>query len=309
MQWKLSAIAFLFLFSSSILKAQDNPEIARLQGAWEIASLIESGEVVTLKSVRETMIRDSVIVIEGNIMRFTNPVNNKKRELAFVLNPDQNPRTIDLTSTEKIGSKGIYMLDSNSFLLCLCAHDSNERPNIFASTPTSKSMLFSLRKLSGSTPVVPPVTPPVVTTSNSKPPAVTTTPVTPPTQVTTPVTTTPVSPVLTPATSDDQIRKVLVGTWGHQDEERIETFTMNSDGSFSSTWTSKKFFPKLFKGEERCSGTWKLKDGVIIAYITSSTDDHIRNQVFSYRVSWYTQTEIALIDQKGRIHRDWKISP
>ena len=292
MQWKLFAIAFLFIVPTSLLNAQDNPEVARLQGAWEVNSLIENGEVVSLKSVRETMIRDGVLVIEGNIMRFTNPVNNKKRELAFVLNSDQNPRTIDLTSTDKMGSKGIYMLDSNNLLLCLCAHDSNERPTIFASTSVSKSMLFSMRKLSGNTPAVPPV----VTTSNSKP-----------TPATTPVV--PTSPMLTPATSDEQIRKILVGTWGHQDEERIETFTMNSDNTFSSTWTSKKFFPKLFKGEERCSGTWKLKDGVIIAYITSSTDDHIRNQVFSYRVSWYTTTEIALIDQKGRIHRDWKISP
>lgn len=292
MQWKLFAIAFLFIVPTSFLNAQDNPEVARLQGAWEVNSLIENGEVVSLKSVRETMIRDGVLVIEGNLMRFTNPVNNKKRELAFVLNSDQNPRTIDLTSTDKMGSKGIYMLDSNNLLLCLCAHDSNDRPTIFASTPASKSMLFSMRKLTGNTPVVPPV----VTTSNTKP-----------TPATTPVV--PTSPMLTPATSDEQIRKILVGTWGHQDEERIETFTMNSDNTFSSTWTSKKFFPKLFKGEERCSGTWKLKDGVIIAYITSSTDDHIRNQVFSYRVSWYTTTEIALIDQKGRIHRDWKISP
>ena len=292
MQWKLFAIAFLFIVPTSLLNAQDNPEVARLQGAWEVNSLIENGEVVSLKSVRETMIRDGVLTIEGNIMRFTNPVNNKKRELAFVLNPDQNPRTIDLTSTDKMGNKGIYMLDSNNLLLCLCAHDSNERPTIFASTSVSKSMLFSMRKLSGNTPVAPPV----VTTSNTKP-----------TPATTPVV--PTSPMLTPATSDEQIRKILVGTWGHQDEERIETFTMNSDNTFSSTWTSKKFFPKLFKGEERCSGTWKLKDGVIIAYITSSTDDHIRNQVFSYRVSWYTTTEIALIDQKGRIHRDWKISP
>ncbi len=292
MQWKLFAIAFLFLIPTSLLNAQDNPEVARLQGAWEVNSLIENGEVVSLKSVRETMIRDGVLIIEGNLMRFTNPVNNKKRELAFVLNSDQNPRTIDLTSTDKMGSKGIYMLDSNNLLLCLCAHDSNERPTIFASTSVSKSMLFSMRKLTGNTPVVPPV----VTTSNTKP-----------TPATTPAV--PTSPMLTPATSDEQIRKILVGTWGHQDEERIETFTMNSDNTFSSTWTSKKFFPKLFKGEERCSGTWKLKDGVIIAYITSSTDDHIRNQVFSYRVSWYTTTEIALIDQKGRIHRDWKISP
>jgi uncharacterized protein (TIGR03067 family) len=292
MQWKLFAIAFLFIVPTSLLNAQDNPEVARLQGAWEVNSLIENGEVVSLKSVRETMIRDGVLVIEGNIMRFTNPVNNKKRELAFVLNSDQNPRTIDLTSTDKMGNKGIYMLDSNNLLLCLCAHDSNERPTIFASTSVSKSMLFSMRKLTGNTPVVPPV----VTTSNTKP-----------TPATTPVV--PTSPMLTPATSDEQIRKILVGTWGHQDEERIETFTMNSDNTFSSTWTSKKFFPKLFKGEERCSGTWKLKDGVIIAYITSSTDDLIRNQVFSYRVSWYTTTEIALIDQKGRIHRDWKISP
>ena len=295
MQWKLFAIAFLFIVPTSLLNAQDNPEVARLQGAWEVNSLIENGEVVSLKNVRETMIRDGVLVIEGNLMRFTNPVNNKKRELAFVLNPDQNPKTIDLTSTDKMGNKGIYMLDSNNLLLCLCAHDSNERPTIFASTSVSKSMLFSMRKLTGNTPVVPPAVPPVVTT-NTKP-----------TPATTPVV--PTSPMLTPATSDEQIRKILVGTWGHQDEERMETFTMNSDNTFSSTWTSKKFFPKLFKGEERCSGTWKLKDGVIIAYITSSTDDHIRNQVFSYRVSWYTTTEIALIDQKGRIHRDWKISP
>ncbi len=307
MQWKLSAIALLIFAFSAFLKAQDNPEVARLQGAWEVNSLIENGEVVSLKSVRETMIRDGVLVIEGNIMRFTNPVNNKKRELAFVLNADQNPRTIDLTSTDKMGTKGIYMLDSNNLLLCLCAHDSNERPNIFASTAVSKSMLFSMRKLTGNTPVLKPVVPPVVTTSNTKNPAPTT-----PTTPTTPAQVTPVAPLSPPLsvpTSDEQIRKILVGTWGHQDEERIETFTMNSDNTFSSTWTSKKFFPKLFKGEERCSGTWKLKDGVIIAYITSSTDDHIRNQVFSYRVSWYTTTEIALIDQKGRIHRDWKISP
>ncbi|MFZ4608876.1 MAG: TIGR03067 domain-containing protein [Gemmataceae bacterium] len=307
MQWKLFAIAFLFLVPSSLLNAQDNPEVARLQGAWEVNSLIENGEVVSLKNVRETMIRDGVLVIEGNLMRFTNPVNNKKRELAFVLNPDQNPRTIDLTSTDKMGSKGIYMLDSNNLLLCLCAHDSNERPTIFASTSVSKSMLFSMRKLTGNTPIVPPAVPPavppVVTTSNAKPPVAV------PPQVITPAPTAPLSPPLSVPTSDEQIRKILVGTWGHQDEERIETFTMNSDNTFSSTWTSKKFFPKLFKGEERCSGTWKLKDGVIIAYITSSTDDHIRNQVFSYRVSWYTTTEIALIDQKGRIHRDWKISP
>ena len=305
MQWQFSSIALLFIITASFLNAQDNPEVARLQGAWEIASLIESGEVVSIKSVRETMIRDGVLVIEGNIMRFTNPVNNKKRELAFVLNSDQNPKSIDLTSTDKIGSKGIYMLDANNLLLCLCAHDSNERPNIFASTPNSKSMLFSMRKLSNTLAV-----PPVVTTGNTKPPAVTTpAQVNTPIQVNTPAPSAPLSPPLSVPTSDEQIRKILVGTWGHQDEERIETFTMNSDNTFSSTWTSKKFFPKLFKGEERCSGTWKLKDGVIIAYITSSTDDHIRNQVFSYRVSWYTQTEIALIDQKGRIHRDWKISP
>ncbi|MEI6686149.1 MAG: TIGR03067 domain-containing protein, partial [Planctomycetota bacterium] len=180
MQWKLFAIAFLFLIPTSLLNAQDNPEVARLQGAWEVNSLIENGEVVSLKNVRETMIRDGVLIIEGNLMRFTNPVNNKKRELAFVLNPDQNPKTIDLTSTDKMGSKGIYMLDSNNLLLCLCAHDSNERPTIFASTSVSKSMLFSMRKLTGNTPAVPPVVPPVVTTSNAKPP------VTPPTQVITP---------------------------------------------------------------------------------------------------------------------------
>ena len=44
MQWKLFAIAFLFIVPTSLLNAQDNPEVARLQGAWEVNSLIENGE-------------------------------------------------------------------------------------------------------------------------------------------------------------------------------------------------------------------------------------------------------------------------
>lgn len=284
-----------FLSVFSILFAGGNEdETKRIQGVWEVASLIDSGDVLTGKVVRETLVRDGVITIEGNVMRFYNPGTNKKREIAFVLNPDQSPKSVDLTSSDKVGSKGIYLLDGNSLLLCLCHHDSTERPTYFASTPINKSCLFSLRR------IVPPATQETNTVAK---PATTPLPATVPTPVTTPL------PPVNKPTSDEQLRKALVGTWGHQDDERIETFTMNSDGSFSSTWTYKKFFPKVFKGEERCSGTWKLQDGVIISYITTSTDDHIRNQVFSYRVSWYTQTELALIDQKGRIHRDWKINP
>jgi len=298
MNRSLLAITTLLAGFSILLAGPSEDETKRIQGIWEVASLIESGEVIPIKTVRDTLIRDGVITIEGNMMKFYNPGTNKKREIAFVLNPDQSPKSVDMTASDKVGSKGIYLLDGNSLLLCLCNHDSNERPTYFASTPLNKSSLFSLRRIvPGSTPDTSTTAKPVSqTTEKTTPPA--TTPVTP-----------PVTPPIVKPTSDETLKKALIGTWGHQDDERIETFTMNSDGSFSSTWTYKKFFPKVFKGEERCSGTWKLQDGVIISYITSSTDDHIRNQVFSYRVSWYTQTEIALIDQKGRIHRDWKINP
>lgn len=294
----LLAVGTVFSIFTFLLAGSSEDETRRLQGVWEVASLIDSGEVITAKAVRETLIRDGIITIEGNMMKFFNPGTNKKREIAFVLNPDQSPKSVDLTSSDKVGSKGIYLLDGNSLLLCLCHHDASERPTYFASTPINKSCLFSLRRiLPGTT---------QETNTVAKP---TTTPAPPATgPATNPPPVQQINPITKP-TSDEQLKKALVGTWGHQDDERIETFTMNADGSFSSTWTYKKFFPKVFKGEERCSGTWKLQDGVIISYITTSTDDHIRNQVFSYRVSWYTQTELALIDQKGRIHRDWKINP
>ncbi|MSR31350.1 MAG: hypothetical protein EXR99_07585 [Gemmataceae bacterium] len=279
----LRSLGLIALAMVAVLPGFARQEIPVINGAWEITTMIDAGVVIPLKNVREGIIRGGQIQIEGNVMRYDSPVPGRKRALAFVLYNDQNPRAIDLTSSEKFGSKGIFLLDSDTLLLCLCSHESMERPSLFASTPGNQYTLLNLRKLNPGKPLqTAPVAAPAV-----------------------------VAPRLAPAeaSSDEKIRQALAGTWGHQDDERVETFTMKADGSFSSTWTYKKFFPKLFKGEERCSGSWKLNNGVIIAYITTSTDDHLRNQVFSYRVSWYTSTELALIDQKGRIHRDWKLFP
>ena len=116
----------------------------------------------------------------------------------------------------------------------------------------------------------------------------------------------PGQPPTIPTYEDEQLRRMLVGTWGHQDADSIHYITLNGDGSLSATMTWKDSFKQMFHKDVRSSGTWKVQDGVVIATTTTSTDKERRGQVGSFRVRSITPSELVAVDHNGQVRQEWK---
>jgi hypothetical protein len=107
--------------------------------------------------------------------------------------------------------------------------------------------------------------------------------------------------------TEAELRRPFLGTWGSQDANKIEYWTFNPDGSFSSTCQWKKALHKMFHEEARISGNWKVKDGVMVMTITASPAKELVGQVYSLRLNSITPTEVIYITQDGSIRRQWKV--
>lgn len=250
-----------------------------LDGTWELVSVIEDGTILPLDLVKQTLIQDAKVIIQGQLAAITRP-DGKAHTLAFVLDSTATPKTIDLAGNEKVGSKGIYMQDKDVLMICLNGSSGSERPKVMASLPKSDTFLMTFQRVKA-----------------AKPAAVAAKPL----------------PVIAPAPApaipnEDAIRKLLVGTWGHQTDTEVVKITFNSDGSYSSVKTFKKGLKKLFDGEERTSGTWKFKDGEVIQTITASKMRGVIGQVHSYKISSINDREVIYVDnQSGQRRIEWKL--
>jgi uncharacterized protein (TIGR03067 family) len=254
------------------LLGQTAPELDRLAGTWEVLELIDDGKAIPQAEIRRTLIQDGRLQIKGNIISFIRPGRSERRELPFVVNASVSPRALDIAGAEKTGSKGIYSLDGETLIICLAGEEKTTRPSTFTSSPGSSRLLMTLTRAK-SPPTQPLPAPPVAAPSRNQ---------------------------------DDDFRKTLVGTWGHQDDKRVEMITLNPDGTFSKTLTWKKGFQKVFGDDTRSSGTWKVESGLILVRITASTQRELVNQIYSYRIYSLSPSEVHYIDQAGSLRREWK---
>ncbi|MFO0809205.1 MAG: lipocalin family protein [Gemmataceae bacterium] len=246
-----------------------------LDGTWEITSLIEDGAVIAPAAIKETLAKSGMLVIAGQTIALTRPNTSEKRTILFVINDKVNPPTIDLAGADKVGSRGIYLQTGDTVLICLSGPEVADRPREFASQPGSHAILMTLRR----------VTAPAAPAAAPLPPA-------------------PVQQVLT----DDAVRKLLVGTWGFQNPDEVHYSTFTADGSFTATRTWKKGLKKLFDGETRSSGSWKLENGVLVIKVTASTERDMQGQTYTYRVNSITAREMILLGSDGGVRREWKVS-
>jgi hypothetical protein len=211
------------------------------------------------------------------------PSNQQRRDLLFVADPNASPKTIDLGgATDRTGSKGIYYLDRSSLFICLAGPDGKNRPTDFASRVGSNNILMILKQVDAN--------------SNIQPPRQLGPTPAPPPKAAEP-----------PPNPDANYRRMLIGNWGHQDADKIEMMTFNPDGTFSSTRTWKNGFQRVFHENVRSSGTWKVENGIVIVAITASTEADLRNQIYSYRISSISATDVVYLDQQGRVRREWKV--
>lgn len=247
-----------------------------LDGTWELVSLIEEGKPIPTQVVKQTMVANAHIVISGQLLAFEKP-DGKVKTLAFTIDPNASPKQMDLAGAVNLGSKGIYMRDRDTLLVCFSMTDTESRPKEFVSLPGKNSVMMTFTRAK------------VAPAAAIKPTAV----------VPQPVAAKP---------TDEEYRKALIGTWGHQTDERIVKGTLNPDGSFSIVVTHKKGLKKLFDSEERSSGTWQVKDGIVIMTTKASTERSKSGQVVSSRIISISQGEVIFIDnQSGSRRMEWKL--
>lgn len=161
------------------------------------------------------------------------------------------------------------MFSNDTLMLCLASRDRG-RPDTFASLPGSGNLLVTLKRVGNNDSAGP-----------AKPPA-------------------------TPSYDDEQLRRMLTGTWGHQDANTIHYITLNPDGSMSASMIWKDNFKKIFQQDVRSSGNWQVKDGVAIVKIDVSTDKERRGQTYSFRVRSIDSTELVAVDANGQVRQEWK---
>ncbi len=256
---------------------------ARVQGEWKVTSVLDDGAIVPESVVESHLIREGRLTIKGATLSYINPENMQLHESAFVLTTDVQPKAIDLAGHGRTRSKGIYMLDGDSLVVCLAAPEAKDRPTEFGSPKGSNNLLIWMKRVK-----VPTATP-----------VKRTTPIEVPKQP-------PASKPPTQQELDARMRRELIGTWGHQNSDEIVLITFNPDGSFSSSKTPKSGFKKIFREPVRTSGTWKLEEGIIIIRVTASTERDLNGQILSYRVRSISDTQITMIDSTGRMHVQWK---
>ncbi|MFO0843555.1 MAG: TIGR03067 domain-containing protein [Gemmataceae bacterium] len=275
----LAGLAFLGLATT----AGGDQERERLQGNWNITSVLDNGEIVADSVVKSHLIYEGRITIKGSVLSFINPENFQLHEAAFVLSPDVRPKAIDLAGHGRTRSKGIYMLDGDSLVVCLAPPEAKSPPSEFGSPKGSHNLLMWMKREKVARATTVNRTVPVVV--EKKPPV-------------------PATP--TAAEIAAKTRQKLIGTWGHQNNDDVVLVTFNPDGSFSSTRTPKQGFRKIFREPVRTSGAWRLEEGIIVVRVTASTERDLQGQILSYRIRSLTDTQVNLIDSTGRMHVEWK---
>jgi uncharacterized protein (TIGR03067 family) len=239
-----------------------------LDGTWEITAVIDNGRVIDPSDVSMYYAVDGRVVVRGQQVELVVPMTFQRKQLPFIVDPTKSPMTFDLAGAERTGGRGIFMSSKDTLLLCLSSRDQN-RPTSFASQPGSGNMLVTLRRATGGNSPLP-------TTPNI------------------------------PSYQDEQLRRMLVGTWGHQDSDSIHYMTLNNDGTVNERMTWKDQFKQLFHQDVQSTGTWQVQDGVVTITIAQSTDKELRGQTGSFRVRSINGSELAAVDYNGQVRQEWK---
>lgn len=238
-----------------------------LDGTWEIAQVIDNGRVVDPTEVLRTYAADGRVVIRGQQVELIVPGVYQRKTMPFAVDASRSPMTFDMAGAEKTGGRGIFLASKDSLFICLANRD-RPRPTGFSSPAGSGNLLVTLNR----------------TTTNTAQPQL------PP----------------PPDYQDEQLRKLLVGTWGHQDAQSVNMMTLNSDGTATMTTQWRDQFKQMFHQDVRSSGKWKVQDGVVTLAIDASTDNERRGQSGSFRVRSINGNEMAAVDYDGTVRQEWK---
>jgi uncharacterized protein (TIGR03067 family) len=255
-------------------------DLRPLQGKWKVVAVFEDGQSLQEKDIASHLFADGTISIDGPVISFLALGAFEPKKLAFTVDAKAEPKAIDLVGASKVGSRGIYLAAGDSLMVCLPAVNENARPLDFGAGKGTGRTLLVFKRFSAKEPQV-------------------------------------INATLEPArkvpqlpqapTAGDEMRKALIGTWGHQNDDAVNYYTLNSDGTFSAVIEWKNVLKRTFNDDVRSSGTWRLNNGVIVATVTASTDANLRNQVYSWRITNLGSNDLIAVDGQGRLRHEWRV--
>lgn len=295
--------AGMICLALALMPMAEPDETKNMAGVWKVVAIFEEGVGLSEKEIASELFAEGKITIDGPVISFLPPGSFERKSVAFVLNTTVEPKQISLVGATKVGAKGIYMQTGDSLMVCIAGLGEKEAPKEFSTPKNSGRILMTFKRTKDE--VVPFRPAPVAVESKKETdPLITVIPFKV-NDVKVPMA--PLEPPPVAPKEQDNLRKMLIGTWGHQTDDTVTYVTFNPDGSFSMSTKWKRSIKTVFSDDIHTSGEWKVEDGVLIAKVAVSTNKDLRGQVHSYRIVRIDDKDLIAIDGQGKSRREWKV--
>ena len=261
------------------LYADDNdPELKKLEGHWQVIDLVEDGHVIPSDAIREWLPSGGRFEIIDNSLTYKSPEDGKKHAKVFAIDATQFPKGFDLLSRDKKEATGIYKFDEGKLVICLSDPDDGPQPTDFSAKKGSKRMLMVMKKISSSD-------------ATEKPPS---------------------SPPLSGGTkilTDEEVTKMLPGSWRYRDDIGALVLTLRSNGTWSTIREVQqlRLFEKVFVRTPVSNGTWVVKKGTLNLHCTASLHPDRVNHTMPFTIRSISEKDLIFVDYVGRLGRATKV--
>lgn len=139
---------FVCVLAIGLALGADDPKNAKddgknIQGTWKLVAVEDSGS-----KVPEDKIKGLIFVITTD--KFITKADGKAQEASYKLDPDKNPKAIDLTPldgpTKGKPQPGIYELEGDTLRICATNRKGADRPKDFTTKADNERYLMVLKR-------------------------------------------------------------------------------------------------------------------------------------------------------------------
>lgn len=255
----------------------EDPELRKFQGHWEVTDLVEDGKVIAKQKIRELLPSGGRAQIIENAIIFRSPTDGKQGAKVFRIEPAKYPKRIEVSTSQGKDSWGIYQFDADKLVICLTDPNEAARPGDFSAEAGSKRMRMVLKR-SAARPLA------------TKTPAVAGTQKPQPAQA-------------LKGLTDVDLTKMLAGTWRLNDNAGSLFVTFNANGTVTTVreYQELRLFHRSFVQTPISGGTWSIKNGQLTAHVNRSVQIERVNRLFSFSIRSVSATDLIFVDSLGRV--------
>ncbi len=257
----------------------EDPELSKFQGHWEVTDLVEDGKVIANERIRELLPSGGRAQIIENAIIFRSPTSGKQGAKVFRIEPAKYPKRIEVSASQGKDSWGIYQFDDDKLIICLTDPNEAARPGDFSAEAGSKRMMMVLKRSAEKD-------------SATKPPAAAEPQKPQPAQA-------------LKGLTDADLTRMLAGTWRLNDNAGSLFVTFKANGTVSTVreYQELRLFHRSFVQTPISAGTWSIKNGQLTAHVNRSVEIARVNRLFTFSIRSISATDLIFVDSLGRVVR------